>query len=84
MSIAIFSKSILIFALVSLLMFCFSLDRYRNMVRESIPAGRGGEVEDVAPVIAFLISDENTYVTGTDIQVDGGVQWNMKAPNWGE
>ena len=41
-------------------------------------------MEDVAPVIAFLISDENTYVTGTDIQVDGAIQWNMKGPNWGE
>ena len=61
-----------------------SLEHYRNLVKESIPAGRGGEVEDVAPVIAFLISDENTYVTGTDIQVDGAIQWNMKGPNWGE
>jgi hypothetical protein len=27
--------------------------------------GRGGEVEDIAPAIAFLISDEASYITGT-------------------
>ena len=38
-----------------------------------IPLGRFGQVEDVAPTAAFLLSDAATYITGAVIQVDGGV-----------
>ena len=37
-----------------------------------IPAGRMGEVEDVAGPAVFLASDESNYVTGTTLMVDGG------------
>jgi NAD(P)-dependent dehydrogenase (short-subunit alcohol dehydrogenase family) len=37
-----------------------------------IPQGRIGCVTDVAPVVAFLCSDLASYVTGTDIYIDGG------------
>ena len=46
--------------------------------------GRAGEVGDIAPVIAFLISEENSHVTGMEIKADGGLQWQMKAPEWDE
>jgi 3-oxoacyl-[acyl-carrier protein] reductase len=38
-----------------------------------IPLGRFGKVEDVAPMAAFLLSDAAAYITGTVIQVDGGL-----------
>ena len=38
-----------------------------------IPLGRFGKVEDVAPMAVFLLSDAASYVTGTIIQVDGGL-----------
>jgi NAD(P)-dependent dehydrogenase (short-subunit alcohol dehydrogenase family) len=40
---------------------------------KSVPLGRMGEPEDLANAIAFLASDAARYVTGTCINVDGGV-----------
>ena len=40
---------------------------------KTIPMGRVGESEEVANVIAFLASDAASYVTGTCINVDGGL-----------
>jgi NAD(P)-dependent dehydrogenase (short-subunit alcohol dehydrogenase family) len=37
-----------------------------------IPMGRPGEVEEVAYAILFLASDEASYITGSEIHVDGG------------
>ena len=34
--------------------------------------GRAGRPEEVAYLIAYLLSDESTYVSGTAICVDGG------------
>lgn len=38
-----------------------------------IPLKRFGEVEDVCNLIAFLTSEESSYITGQVIQVDGGL-----------
>ncbi len=38
----------------------------------SIPMGRPGNVGEVAAAIAFLASDEASYITGEDIDVNGG------------
>jgi NAD(P)-dependent dehydrogenase (short-subunit alcohol dehydrogenase family) len=38
-----------------------------------IPAGRYARVEELSDVIAFLISDKSSYVTGQNLRVDGGL-----------
>ncbi|KAJ5456123.1 Short-chain dehydrogenase/reductase SDR [Penicillium daleae] len=40
---------------------------------KKIMLGRFGKPEEVASVARFLASDESSYVTGTDIRVDGGL-----------
>lgn len=45
----------------------FGEDRFR----EWIPAGRIGEVADVAPLVAFLCGPHARYMSGTNIYVDG-------------
>lgn len=37
-----------------------------------IPLGRIGKPQDIADAIAFLISDDSSYITGQDIRVTGG------------
>jgi len=39
---------------------------------KDIPLGRVGRAEEVADVIAFLVSGPASYVTGTSINLDGG------------
>jgi len=42
-------------------------------LQRAIPMRRLGQPEDMAPAVAFLISDEASYITGQTIIVDGGM-----------
>lgn len=47
-------------------------EAFRQANLEVTPLGRLGRVEDVAPLVVFLISDEASYISGAEIAVDGG------------
>lgn len=48
----------------------------------SIPLGRPGEPDEIASAIAFLASDDASYVTGVNFPVDGGLTSATGQPNF--
>ncbi len=46
----------------------------RKALLSTIPMGRVGLPEDVANVVAFLVSDSASYITGHTLHVNGGMQ----------
>jgi NAD(P)-dependent dehydrogenase (short-subunit alcohol dehydrogenase family) len=50
-------------------------EKYQNMIVEETPLRRIGQPEEVGSVVAFLASDEASFVTGAVVEVSGG--WNM-------
>jgi 3-oxoacyl-[acyl-carrier protein] reductase len=44
-----------------------------NELARDIPLGRIGKPEELGALIAFLASQQASYITGTTIQVDGGL-----------
>jgi len=50
-------------------------EKYQNMIIEDTPLKRIGKPEEVANAIAFLASDEASFITGATLEVSGG--WHM-------
>ncbi|MFT7403734.1 3-oxoacyl-ACP reductase FabG [Zhongshania sp.] len=48
-------------------------DEQRNALKAQIPLQRLGSPEEIAAVVAFLVSDAAAYVTGETIHVNGGM-----------
>lgn len=50
---------------------------YRNMLDKS-PAGRGGTPDEIGALAEFLFGPNGTYVTGSDLLIDGGATASYK------
>jgi 3alpha(or 20beta)-hydroxysteroid dehydrogenase len=48
-------------------------DAFRTANIAATPLGRTGMPDEVAGLVVFLLSDESSFVNGTDIAVDGGM-----------
>ncbi len=49
------------------------VEAQREKLLERIPSGRLGAADDVAAAVAFLASDEASYITGQTLHVNGGL-----------
>jgi NAD(P)-dependent dehydrogenase (short-subunit alcohol dehydrogenase family) len=43
-----------------------------KMVSNTVPLGRLGRPDEIAKAVVFLASDDSSYITGTELFVDGG------------
>ncbi|MEC8477358.1 MAG: SDR family oxidoreductase, partial [SAR324 cluster bacterium] len=48
-------------------------EKARQTLVRQVPLRRIGKADDVANMIVYLASDESTFVTGTEMVIDGGV-----------
>jgi NAD(P)-dependent dehydrogenase (short-subunit alcohol dehydrogenase family) len=47
-------------------------EQRRKMISAAVPLGRFGQPDEIARAVVFLASDDASYVTGTELFVDGG------------
>jgi NAD(P)-dependent dehydrogenase (short-subunit alcohol dehydrogenase family) len=50
-----------------------ALTKMKKEMESNVPLGRLGDPDEIAKAISFLASDEASYVSGTELYVDGGV-----------
>jgi 3-oxoacyl-[acyl-carrier protein] reductase len=51
----------------------FTKDEVRKNVANATPLKREGQSEEVANLVAFLASDESSFMTGTSLDINGGI-----------
>ena len=53
-----------------------AVQEFASAMQNRIPLGRFGEPGDVAALVAFLASDEASFITGAELNIDGGTNLN--------
>jgi NAD(P)-dependent dehydrogenase (short-subunit alcohol dehydrogenase family) len=48
------------------------VEQFKTNILNTVPLRRIGNPEDVAKAVAFLASDDSSYITGIELFVDGG------------
>lgn len=52
-------------------------DALRDRLRPAFPAGRWGRPEDIAPIVAWLVSPDSAWITGQVIDAEGGFRRHL-------
>ena len=52
-------------------------DDLRDVDHAQHPAGRVGKAEDIANMVLFLLNPENSFITGQNFIIDGGMTRKM-------
>ena len=52
------------------------LNGFATAMQERIPLKRFGQPGDVAKLVAFLASDDASFITGSEYNIDGGINVN--------
>ena len=45
---------------------------HKDRITSLVPLGRFGQLKDISAIVALLVSEEGSFITGADIAVDGG------------
>lgn len=53
-----------------------AINEFAPAMQDRIPLKRFGESEDIAHLMAFLASDESSFITGAESNIDGGTNLN--------
>ncbi len=54
-------------------MVAYVVESREEQLAAGLPPGRIGEPADIAAAAVFLASDDSSWMTGTDVTVDGGL-----------
>ncbi len=54
----------------------FTKDEVRTKVTAATPLRREGEACEVADLVSYLLSDESTFITGANIDINGGLYFS--------
>jgi NAD(P)-dependent dehydrogenase (short-subunit alcohol dehydrogenase family) len=49
------------------------VEQFKKSVLNTVPLGRPGNPDEIAKAVAFLASDDSSYITGIELFVDGGL-----------
>ncbi|MDX1332533.1 MAG: SDR family oxidoreductase, partial [Robiginitalea sp.] len=52
------------------------LSGFSEAMQNRVPLKRFGQPEDIANLVSFLASDEASFITGSEYNIDGGININ--------